>query len=258
MLSRKTISNAHGGLPAITTFFILLAFLSGMQVLYAQKAVEEREQTWVGYFNQSRFTDRSGLWVDLHWRATGHYITQTTMSVTRVAYIYYVNDQVKLMAGYAYANRYNQSGVDMIPEHRPWQQIHWIERKKGFDLTQAFRVEQRFRKTVVDGMLGDDFNANWRFRYNIGITIPLMDKILKPTDPYLILSNEIHVNAGKSIVHNYFDQNRLFAGLGYQFTSQLHANLGYLFIFQQDPLPGRYNHTHAIRLFVYHNIDRRE
>lgn len=240
------------------TLCVFLASVGGGQALYAQKDVEEREQTWVGYFHQSRFTNRSGLWLDLHWRSTGHYISQTTMSVTRLAYIYYIKDQVRLMGGYAYANRYNQFGVDMIPEHRPWQQIQWVERKKRFDLTQAIRVEQRFRKPAVNGMTADDFIFNWRFRYNIGITIPLTDEILKPTDPYLFLSNEIHVNAGKSIVYNYFDQNRSFVGLGYQFTRQLHANVGYLFIFQQDPVPGHYNHTHAIRVFVYHNVDWRE
>jgi hypothetical protein len=241
----------------VKIFLVLLASIAGAHALYAQKNIEEREQTWVGYFHQSRLTKRSGLWVDLHWRATGHYLSQTTMSVTRLAYIFHINEQVRLMAGYAYANRYNQSGIDVVREHRPWQQVQWTESKKRFTLTQAFRLEQRFRENVVNEKMTDGFTFNWRFRYNTGITIPFHDRSVSATGPYFSMSNEIHVNAGKSIVYNYFDQNRTFCGLGYQFTSQLHANLGYLFIFQQNPAPGHFNHTHAIRLFVYHQVDWR-
>lgn len=222
--------------------------------VYSQKYVDEREQTWFGYYNQSRLSEKSGLWVDLHLRLTNHYIREKAMLLTRFGYIYYVHDRVRLMGGYTYAHRYNQLGMRRVPEHRPWQQVQWFSKMNGFDFTQAFRIEQRFRK---DGS-PDDYTFNWRFRYSVAFTIPLEDKVLHPKAPYLFLSNEINVNAGKSIINNYFDQHRSFAGVGYQFSAKFHANVGYLFIFQQDPREGYYNHTHAVRLFVYHNLDLRD
>lgn len=230
--------------------------LASIYPCYSQKYVVEHEQTWIGYYNQLRLTGKSGLWTDLHLRLTDHYTREKAMLLTRIGYIYYANDRVRLAGGYTYAHRYNQLGVRRVPEHRPWQQIQWVSRKIGFDFTEAFRLEQRFRKDGSSGSRG--FSFNWRLRYTIAFMIPLKDKVLRPKAPYLLLSNEININAGKQIVNNYFDQNRSFAGLGYQFSPKLHANVGYLFIFQQDARPQYYNRTHAIRLFVYHNVDFRD
>lgn len=181
---------------------------------------------------------------------------EKTMTIARIAYIYHVSAQVRMMAGHAYANRYNQSGVYRVPEHRSWQQIQWVEHKKGFNFTQAFRVEQRFRRRVRDETLDEGYNFNWRFRYNFTFTIPLRGSTLVKHTPFLLVQDEILVNAGKLISHNYFDQNRSFLGIGYQFTETTSAHLGYLFIFQQDN-PPRYLHIHAIRVFVSHNVDWR-
>lgn len=236
---------------------ILALSLGAVSAGKAQKYIEEREQTWLGFSSQSRFTDKSGLWVDLHLRFADHYIREKTMFLSRLGYIYYINDVMRLSGGYTYAHRYSQAGVRRLPEHRPWQQIQWVSRKRRFELAQTTRVEQRFRKESVDGFRSEGYSFNWRLRYNIAFTIPITGKSLVPKTSYLFLSHEINVNAGKNIVYNYFDQYRSFAGLGYQFNSKLHANVGHLFIFQQDPRERHFGHTHAIRLFVYYNFDFR-
>lgn len=227
------------------------------QEVISQKQIGEREQTWIGYFNQSRFTAKSGVWADMHFRWTDQFIKEKTFSIVRVGYIYYAGDQIRITAGYAYAARYSQQGVRYVPEHRPWQQLQWLQQRKGLNVSQAFRIEQRFRGKVEDGELSGEYIFNWRFRYNFSFTIPLKGRALKPKTPFLLFSDEIHINAGKNIIYNYFDQNRFFAGIGYQFTPQLNAHLGHLFIFQHESTPGRYLHIHALRLFVIHNLDFR-
>jgi hypothetical protein len=242
------------------SFFKRLLITTGLMLLFVQQAssqkhIEYKEQAWLGYFNQSRFTDKSGLWVDLHFRTTDSFIKQTTVTIARLAYIYYITDDVRLMAGYAYATKYS-APVD-IPEHRPWQQIFWIEKKNRFNLSQSIRLEERYRRKVADGALTDGYDFNWRFRYNFTLTIPLTSKTVKPKTTFLYLNNEIHINAGENIMNNYFDQNRLFAGLGYQFTPSLNAHLGYLFVFQQEAAVNQFVHINAIRLFVVHSLDFR-
>jgi len=236
---------------------ILLLFVAG-ECLAQSKVIETREQTWFGYFNQTRFTKRSGMWVDLHFRLTNNFVEQINLSIIRAGYTYYLRDQVRLTAGYAYATQYGlNEGVPDSPEHRPWQQIQWIEKKKGFNMMQAFRVEERFRSEIENNSLTGDYDFNWRFRYSISFIIPLKGHEVNAKTPFLFFNDDLLVNAGKNIVYNYFDQNRLIAGLGYQITSHLNAQVGYMYVFQQLPAGNAYANIHAIRLFVFQNIDLR-
>lgn len=56
----------------ITVVALLLTF--GQHAFSQAKEFETEEQAWLGYFNQTRFTNKSGVWVDLHLRFTGNYV----------------------------------------------------------------------------------------------------------------------------------------------------------------------------------------
>lgn len=233
--------------------------LASAEMVIAQKQTEVRDQTWLGYFNQTRFSKRSGLWVDLHYRLTGDFIQERSINIARVAYTYYLSDQVRLMGGYAYARHFSHdAGTPDVPEHRPWQQIQWLDKKNGFNLMQSFRVEQRYRRAVSAGELTDEYHFNWRLRYNFALTFPLKGKQVVAGTPFLYFNNDIHINAGKEIISNYFDQNRAFIGVGYQFNAHLASHFGYMNVFQQLPAGNRYVNINAIRLFVLHHIDLRK
>ena len=44
----------------------------------------------------------------------------------------------------------------------------------------------------------------------------------------------------------------------FKFTKTLNAQLGYMQVFQQQPAGNRFFDTHALRLFVFHNLDLRK
>src|SRR5688572_7658013 len=113
---------------------IMLVVLA--QQVFSQKQIETREQTWLGYFNQTRLTDKSGIWLDLHARLNDNFINEKALAMGRVGYIYYLSDQVRLATGYAFVMHYAHGGGPNVPEHRPWQQIQWFDKKKGFNLMQ--------------------------------------------------------------------------------------------------------------------------
>ncbi len=210
--------------------------------------------TWIGYFNQTRFTQRSGVWADLHLRQNDSFILETHAFLGRLAYIYYVNDRTRLTAGYAYQLQPGTHGKKDVPEHRAWQQIQWMEKKPFLAMMQWARFEQRFHQRGGD----DEFTfSNYRLRYNLAFTFPLTRKEVQPKTPFIFTNNEVFVNFGKNIVNNYFDQNRFFVGFGYQFTHHLNAQLGYMNVFQQLPAGNEYVSSDAIRLFVFHSIDLR-
>src|SRR5689334_6878099 len=91
-------------------WIILCAWLITSSLACAQeKSVEDLEQTWFGYFNQTRLTNKSGIWVDLHLRLTGNFIEQPAVSIARFGYTYYLSDLTRLTAGYAYVTQYGQT-----------------------------------------------------------------------------------------------------------------------------------------------------
>lgn len=228
-------------------------------VLAQEKTVNTVEQAWFGYFNQNRLTDRSGIWLDPQLRLTDNFVDRAGISILRAGYIYFLNDNVRLTAGYGYITAYSGSDeVPNIPEHRPWQQIQWFDKRKHFSMMQYVRLEERFRRKSNGTELLDDYLFTYRFRYNIAFTIPLKAGGVQPKTPFAFVNNEILINAGKEVANNYFDQNRFFAGVGYQFTKSLNAQIGYLNVFVAQPVPYTFTNAHAIRLFVFHNLDLRK
>ena len=73
-----------------------------------------------------------------------------------------------------------------------------------------------------------------------------------------VLNDELHVNFGKEIVYNYFDQNRFFAGFSYQVNAHDNVQFGYMNVFQQLATGNRYRSIHAARVFYFHNLDLRK
>lgn len=223
-----------------------------------EKHVHEREQLWFGYFNQTRITNKFGIWFDVHYRQTDNFIDRPFQFVVRPGVMYFLRDNLRLQAGYAFFEHFPAKGKDTIrPEHRTWQQIVWNQKYTGFTTIQSLRLEERFNRKVEDDVLQDEYNFNYRIRYSMSFLIPLKGKEIVPHSVYLAIMDEIFVNFGKEIVYNTFDQNRLFAGAGYQFTPRLNAQLGYLNIYQQESSGNSFLLTHAIRFAIFHSIDLR-
>lgn len=238
-------------------FFVLV--LSPSLNFAQEKTVVDAEQTWLAYFNQTRLTDKSGIWVDLHLRLTENFGEKASLSIARIGYTYFLTDQARLTAGYGYVTQYAPTeDLPNVPEHRPWQQLQWFEKKKWFSVMQYLRLEERFRRKVEAGALTSDYSFNYRIRYNMALTIPLKGREVVKGTPFLFLNDELHINLGKEITNNYFDQNRLFVGVGYQLTPTLNAQLGYLKVFQRLPAGSTFADIDAIRLFVFHNLDFRK
>lgn len=245
-------------LKHVKIIFLFLCFLVPSVAMSQEKEIEYTEQAWFAYNNQTRFTNRSGLWLDLHLRLNDKFIKEPAVSILRGAYLFYLNDNNRLAAGYAYVTQYaSVEDAPHVPEHRLWQQIQWFEKKNWLSLMQWVRLEERFRRKVENNELVSGYDFNYRVRYNMAFTIPLKGKTTVAGTPFVFINNEVMVNFGSQIVNNYFDQNRFFVGLGYQFTSQLNAQIGYLNVFQQLPAPATFRHVDAIRLFVFHNLDFR-
>jgi hypothetical protein len=240
---------------------LLCGLLSVSGVGAQSKQHQQAAQTWVGYLNQTRFTNRWGAWLDAHLRTKEDLVSNLSQGILRTGLTYYLSDAAKLTAGYAYVHHYPADGHPYIaqPEHRPWQQLQWHTRYAKTRTMQWLRLEERFRRKVLnDSTLGEGHHFNFRLRYNFLFQVPLTTGDLKANSVSLVVNNEVHINFGKQIVYNYFDQNRFFVGFNYYLNAHDNLQAGYMNLFQQLPAGNRYRTIHAARLFYFHNLDLRK
>src|SRR6187431_470787 len=97
---------------------LLSLMLFSLQSFSQEKEFETREMAWFGYFNQTRFSKHSGLWVDLHLRMNDDFIKEVHTTIARIGYVYYLNDNARLTVGYAHQTQYGHDGAPNVPEHR--------------------------------------------------------------------------------------------------------------------------------------------
>lgn len=245
------------------TLLITCLLAAGPLLLIAQttKNTAQLQQIWLGYFNQPRFSNKWGSWVDVHLRTKEDFTNSFSQSIFRVGLTYYLTDNAKFTAAYGRVYIYPQDNHGKVtrPEHRPWQQFQWHTSFTKTRLMQWIRLEERFRKKVLnDSTLADGYNFNWRLRYNIWYEIPITGNGLKPKNLSFILNDELHINLGREVVYNYFDQNRFFAGFKYQISKSTNIQAGYSNIFIQLGSGNSYKNINAARVFLFQNFDFRK
>jgi hypothetical protein len=240
--------------------FVLLLPVSGSRAQVA-KTTTHVEQVWVGYFNQTRLSNKWGIWTDFHLRTKEDFVNNLSQGIARVGLTRYLTDNTKLTFGYAFVNHFpadNHANISQ-PEHRIWQQLQWHNRYPKLRLMQWIRLEERFRHKVADNdHLAPGYAYNWRVRYNLFFNVPLSKKAFAPHTFSFVLNNELHINFGKEIVYNYFDQNRFFVGFSYHTNAHDNIQFGYMNLFQQLPAGNAYKAVDVARVFYFHNLDLRK
>ena len=96
-----------------------LVFILPRTTQAQDKKIAHYNQVWFAYLNQTRFTDKWGLWVDAHLRTKEDFFTAFSQSILRLGVTYYLNDVTKLAAGYAYVSNYPVDNHENVtqPEH---------------------------------------------------------------------------------------------------------------------------------------------
>lgn len=240
----------------------IFAFIFSLPItLNAQeKQTNTVDQVWLGYFNQTRITNKWGIWFDGHLRTKEDFIKDLSQGIARFGLTYYLSDATKLTAGYAYVHHFPSDNHKNVaqPEHRPWQQIQWHTKYSKIRTMQWVRLEERYRRKIQDEThLAEGYNFNFRIRYNLFLQYPLGNKHFEPNTFSFVLNDEVHFNFGDQIVYNYFDQNRLFLGFNYHINKHDNLQFGYMNLFQQLAAGDKYKYINSARVFYFHNLDLR-
>lgn len=125
------------------------------------------------------------------------------------------NNNILFGYGYIYSEPYIPGTDDKTNtnEHRIFQQFITKQEAGRVNILHRYRFEQRF--------IEEDFKM--RLRYFLSLNVPINKKAMEKNAVYASAYNEIFINTEGP---GYFDQDRIYGGLGYCFNKSLKMELG--------------------------------
>lgn len=225
------------------------------------KQVQNLNQLWYAYNNNTKISNRFGIWMDIQNKTKQDYFKDFDVKEKTLGGIYYINNSTKLTSAFTYIQSFpNANNAQFsVPEYRPWQMVQWKTYAGAFKFSHWIRLEERFkRKSINNAVLAEGYDFSYRLRYNIFIELPLTKIKYDKGAVSLSSSEEIYMNYGKNIVYNTFDQNRLFLGFLYYFNKHDFIQMGYTNAYQQLSSGNKYKSIDAIKVTFFNNIDLRK
>ncbi|MFP5471063.1 MAG: DUF2490 domain-containing protein [Bacteroidia bacterium] len=242
--------------------FRLLLFLSILSSALggfsqsASKNVIHQELLWFNYTNTLLFNEKYFLITELNDR---RYIEELTLHQEnlRIHFHFKFKNEWDIAPGFIFFLQYphdpKSTSELVVPELRPFIQISNKNKLNDhFSINHQYIAEWRFFRNNNSLELTDGYNNNFRFRYRLGVDILLTKFNNHPFK--LKIFDEIHINAGKNIVYNHFDQNRIYVGLNYEWNTHLSTEVGYLNWHQQTVNGTDFFNRNILRLAILHKI----
>lgn len=245
----------HFAKPLVLLFIFIGNYsISG---LTQNQQVQHLQQTWASYFNQSRLSNKWGVWDELQVKTLTHFTNQFSNTEATIGGIYYLNNNVKLVDGYTLVTTYPTEAKTVNSyEHRSWQMIQLTTLKPKIKFTQWLRLEERFKSQIINNnTLGTDYDFSWRTRYNIFVQIPLGKKKYAPGNFSILTANEIFLNLGGNTPLNTFDQDRFFIGGFYHVNKHDNLQFGFTKVYQQMASKNNFKSLDVIKLSYFNNLD---
>ncbi len=196
----------------------ILALTLGLMLPSLAQAQESNLGNWLIYIGNKKIDQKWNIHHEVQYRNYDA-IGDLEQLLLRTGLGYTFNEGTNnFLVGYGYilSENYIADSNDKVSvnEHRIFQQLT-SKQKIGFvKLNHRYRFEQRF--------VEDDYKM--RFRYFLGLNIPVLKKDEETEKIYLSAYNEIFLNTESSV----FDRNRLYGGVGYHLNKNLRLELGYM------------------------------
>ena len=172
---------------------------------------------WLMYFGTNKVSEKFSIHTEAQYRNHTISPTNTEQLLLRTGLNYHFRPNASATFGYAHIGNYEYDSERKSPEveeHRIWQQFLTTNTIGRVKLEHRYRLEERF--------VEDDFKM--RFRYRLMVFVPLNRPIIEAGTLYLGMYDELFINDKR----NFFDRNRLYGGLGYQYANNMHFQVGLL------------------------------
>ena len=231
---------------------LLLCTLSSAQ---PKKSIDHQSILWSRYYNVLTLNEKWSVHTEFDNRVFLKPFTEN-LFVFRIQGRYKRTPTIEIGSGFTYFSVYTQDPNKdfdfQIPEYRGQQDVTYKLNLKKIILNQRLQIEERFIHNTSKTELLDGTTFSWRFCYRLQAEFSFWEK----EKQYLkaIVYDEIMLNAGKSIIYNTFDQNRIYAGLQYGLNKHVALEVGYLKSFQQRPSGVDYFNRDIIRVSIFHKL----
>ena len=194
---------------------IVLLIICFCNLSYSQKS---ETGNWFIYFGNQKINPKWNWHNEVQYRSYD-FIADTNQLLLRTGIGYNLTeDNNNLLLGYGFINtqKYipNSDEKTDTNEHRIYQQFITKQKLGRVIVQHRYRIEERF--------LTNDFQM--RFRYFLGINIPINKKTLEKNAIYLSSYNELFINAESPL----FDRNRLYGALGYMIHKNIKIEAGFM------------------------------
>jgi hypothetical protein len=233
-------------------FFIVTNYFLNAQT---EKNIDHQNLIWTRYYNQLELNDKWSIHSEFDNRVFIGPISQN-LFVVRVQGRRKFSEQVELGAGFVCFSVSTQDPEVIlgfnVPEYRGQQDITWKQNWHKIGIVQRYQIEERFFQNFDREGLTSGTTFFWRFRYRLQGEYTFWKK----ENQYLkaIVYDEIMINAGKNVVYNTFDQNRIYVAMQYGVNKNLALELGYMNSFQQRASGVDYYDRNIIRFSIYHKL----
>lgn len=230
---------------------LLFYILAPGYFLIAQVNNVHQNQQWFQYYNQIQLSNKFFLVSDVGIRTKDN-LKQVSQLLGRTSLSYSLNDQSSIALGFACFTSFKNDKMDKI-EYRPFQEFMLKQKFHALKIQHRFRFEQRAFHSINNGT--DNFN--FRIRYRLYLTYPILSFGGEEKMVYGILADELFMNFGKEIIYNTFDQNRAIVGIGYSINKKFQINLTYVHQYAQKNFPNTFETTDLIWFGISHKIEKR-
>ena len=217
------------GLKICVLFLFLLCSCS----LFAQVTKVVNDHVWISYVGVHPINKKTSLHAEVSLRRN-EYLRNPQQLLFRTALLSNLGKGWSAAAGYCFVETYPYGGMpskSAFPENRIWEQLQMRKQYKRFELISRLRVEQRFvYQPVSSGTIYKPGPAVYstRFRLMQRVSLPINGSVIKDKVLYATALDELFYGFGKQIGDYHFDQNRIYAGIGYVLPSFGRIEAGYM------------------------------
>lgn len=250
----------------MSTRFLLISFTcmwlcssleaTAQEQIPDRKSTEQNMEGWFGIYTKYRVKDRLYYYGEYHLRGRD-YVRSMAQIYLRFGMTYLITKGIEVTGGFVspiyWARNMDQENIDrVLPQFRFWEQVVFVQPFSRFKIYHQLRFEQRWRR---DHQKGSPIEMTFRFRYKITAYVPLNRQKLVNRTLFLSMYEEIFIQAGKPVVYNHFEDNRMFLGLGYIINENFQIQAGYMWTYRHMGSPFKYESRHIPRLSIYHTLD---
>lgn len=230
-------------------------FFSSLFVVFhlnaQEKTITHRQQEWFQYYNQVKVAEKLFISSDAGFRIQNHPTAISTLLI-RTSLSYSLKPGIFAGLGFACFTSYTKNKL-VKSEFRPYEEFLVKHVFHSLNLQHRLRIEERaFRSELTN-----QNSFNFRFRYRLYLTYPVLTFHPEGKSLFIIASDEVFLNWGKGIVYN-FEQNRIIGGIRFALNKNLQFSLSYVHQYAQKNPPVNYEETAVIWLGITHKIEKRE